>query len=274
MPDEKELTPRESEVMRIFTVCVNATSFHVRHLTQRTEKPVERDLRSLEKKGFLTSLNNPKGDFYPRVLYPTQRGWDWGLGQKLFDKRVHAISDKGSGNLPHDLVLADLYVKFHDTYGEELYWTQLLQHCYRRFGEDPNDRVNMDAFASFPIGNEFGCLLFEVEKSRDKVRKNDGSARLAKVRAYDAYFRGHFQEEFGNDVHYRVIWTFSTDQKALFFAAQLRDMGASAAHWVLCEELIPLIGKDVPLFYAGADIVNEPARRRFYAQQQHSLNGA
>jgi len=174
-----------ADVLRFFASYVHLTSFHLRHLTGRPQKPIERDLRWLRENGYLVFKAHPTEKFGPYVWYLTQKGWDWCFDEKLFEKRVQATDEKGDNYLKHDLVLTELHIKLRDIYGQDLFWTQLRQHCYRRFGPGKNDRVNMDAFVSFPVGNEFAAFCVEVEKSKDSVKGGE-SSRMLKVDAYDA----------------------------------------------------------------------------------------
>ncbi len=259
-----------AEILRLFASYVHLTSFHLRHLTDRPQKPIERDLRWLRENGFIVFKPHPIEKFGPYVWYLTQKGWDWCFGEKLFAKKVQATDQKGDNYLKHDLVLTDLHVKLFDIFGDDLYWTQLRQHCYRRFGKDTNDRVNMDAFASFPVGNEFAVFCVEVEKSKDSVKLGE-SSRMLKVDAYEAYARGPFQEEYGEGADLRVLWTFGSEQKTLNFAAKLQEERATRRHWSLDENVIPTLTKELPVFITPKEIILEPTRRRFTAQRRYSL---
>jgi hypothetical protein len=274
--DHDELSNCREDVLRLFASYVYLTGPHIQHLTGRTQKPVERDLRFLREAKYLTYKDHPTEKFGPYVWYLTQKGWDWCFDEKLFKKRVNATDEKGTGYLRHDLVLTELHIKFHDIYGDDLYWTQLRQDCYRRYGEKKNDRVNMDAFCSFPVGNEFACFCIEVEKSRDTV-KNGESARMAKNEAYAGYIKGPFQKEFGNGADFRVLWTFANETKALNHAGKCHQ--AEGVHknrkiWILDEASIPKLTKETPAFITPTDVTYEPARRRFNAQRLYSLNEA
>ncbi len=274
MPADDNLTPRQAETLSLFASFIYLTSFHVRHLTGRTEKPVERDLRFLELNGYLDSRDNPNGKFLPRVLFLRQKGWDWAFKEKLIQEPVRATSEKGTAYLPHDLVLTELHIKLFDIFGKELFWSQLRQDCYRRFGKGVNDRVNMDAFCSFPIGGEFAIFAVEAELSKDSVKQGK-SSRMEKVDAYEAYARGPFQEEYGKGADFRVLWTFGSEIKVLNFGAKVQEeKKALRRHWILDETLIPTLTKEAKVFVTPKDIAYEPERKRFYAQQYHSLSEA
>jgi hypothetical protein len=267
------LSKCRAEILRLFASYVNLTGSHIQHLTGRPAKTIERDLRWLRENGYLVCKDHPLEKFGPLVWRLAQQGWDWCLDEKLFDKRVNATDDKGDGNLPHDLVLTDLHIKFHDLYGDDLYWTQLYQHCYRRFDSGVNDRVNMDAFTSFPVGNEHVVFCVEAEKSRDS-KKFGKSARGSKAEAYDNYAKGHFQKEYGPGSDFRVLWTFSTAVKAANFAGKLHDEGGSRRHWILDENLISTLTRDSQAFLTPKDVEYQQARHRWNAQRLYSLDEA
>jgi hypothetical protein len=243
-------------------------------LTGRSQKVVERDLRFLrDEEGLLVFKHHPTEKFGPYVWYLTQKGWDWCFKEKLFEKRVEANDEKGDNWLKHDLVLTDLHIKLFDIFGPDLFWTQLRQHCYRRFGKAKNDRVNYDAFFSFPQGGSFPVFLVEVEKSKDSV-KFGKSSRMEKVEAYESYARGPFQDEYGDEADFRVLWTFGTEQKTLNHASKLHEQNANRRNWSLDENQIPSLTKEAQLFITPKEIAYEPERRRFYAQRHYSLKEA
>jgi len=260
--------------MKLFPSYINLTSFHIRHLTKRPEKPVERDLHWLKTRGYLKCKDNPHGRFAPKVHFLTQKGWNWSFKEKLFEEEVHAVSGHGSMNLIHDLVLTDLHIKLHDLFADQLSWTQLYQHCYRRFGKKENDRVNMDAFFSFPIGGEYANFAVETERSRDSV-KGGLSSRMNKVDAYEAFARGPYQEEFGKGADFRVLWTFSSQDKVINFAVKAHlEKDATRRHWVLDESAIPTITRNAQVFVTPRDIEQISEQRRWNAQRLYSLGEA
>jgi hypothetical protein len=270
---EPNLSKCRAEILRLFASYIHLTSFHIRHLTGRPQKPIERDLRWLREQGYLVFKEHPIEKFGPYVWYLTQKGWDWCSEEKLFDKRIEAVDQKGDNYLRHDLVLTELHIKLHDIYGDDLSWTQLRQHCYRRFGTGTNDRVNMDAFVSFPVGKEFACFCVEVEKSRDSVKLKE-SSRMLKVDAYDEYAKGPYQEEYGKGSDFRVLWTFGTPQKALNFAGKLHEEKASRRHWIIDENMIAALTKGSRFFFTPKEVIYEPTRRRFRPQRLYSLGEA
>jgi hypothetical protein len=114
----------------------------------------------------------------------------------------------------------------------------------------------------------------EAERSRDSV-KNGSSARMDKFDAYENYAKGPFQEEFGAGSDFRVLWTFASEEKALYCAGKAAtERNATRRHWILDEPRIALLTKESQLFVTPRDVAYVPERHQFLAQRLYSLADA
>src|SRR4051794_2548069 len=269
-------TKSELEMLKLLASYCYLTPSQLSHLTARTPHAVRRNLRQMDADGFARFVPPLSDRFGENVWFLTQKGWDKCRDMGWIEKKVQATDEKSNKTIPHDLVLTTLHIKLFDLYGDDLYWTQLHQDCYRRWGKKENERINADAFFSIPADGAFASFFVEVENTGESKYEDGKSSRVRKMEAYADYAKGHFQQDFDGD-DFRVMTLLPTADAVTRSLGKLVEHGGDVAtrrFWSSDYASIETLTKESQAFTTPKDIEWRSEKRRYNAQRLYSLGEA
>ncbi|HKO54856.1 MAG TPA: replication-relaxation family protein [Thermoanaerobaculia bacterium] len=265
-------------MLKLFSSYCNLTPSQLAILTGRLPHAVRRNLRTMAAENYARFVPPLSDRFGENVWFLTQKGWDICRAMGWVDRRVEATDEKSNKNIPHDMVITRLHMALMSIYGDQLYWTQLHQDCYRRFGKGENDRINADAYFSFPAadGHGFCSFFLEVENTGESKYANGKSSRVRKMEAYAEYAKGFFQDNFGGD-DFRVMVLLPTTEGVCRFLGKLFELGGAVAtrrFWATDYSSAFDLSSTATVFASPKDLAKNAARRSYEPTLLHSLADA